>query len=99
MAIGSFVGYSILPALEVHLLQTKLHALLSGAGLSTLLDLNKATLPPSTVTLLQCPHLRVQLVVHHPLEAPGGVAARGGGEAVLLDVDGEHRVLGLGQLA
>ena len=49
MAIGSYVlciGYSILPALEVHLLQTKLHALLSGAGLSTLLDLNKATLPP-----------------------------------------------------
>ena len=47
MAIGSYVlyiGYSILPALEVHLLQTKLHALLSGAGLSTLLDLNKATL-------------------------------------------------------
>ena len=45
------------------------------------------------------PYLCVQLVVHHPLEAPGGVAARGGGEAVLLDVDGEHRVLGLGQLA
>ena len=53
----------------------------------------------TTAPLLQCPHLRVQLVVHHPLEAPGGVAARGGGEAVLLDVDGEHRVLGLGQLA
>ena len=47
MAIGGYcIGYSILPALEVHLLQTKLHALLSGAGLSTLLDLNKATLPP-----------------------------------------------------
>ena len=43
--------------------------------------------------------LSVELVVHHPLEAPGSVTAGGGGEAVLLDVDGEDRVLGLGQLA
>ena len=38
-------------------------------------------------------------MVHHSLEAPGGVAAGGGGETVLLDVDGEDGVLGLGQLA
>ena len=38
-------------------------------------------------------------MVHHPLEAPGSVAAGGGGQAVLLDVDGEDGVLGLGQLA
>ena len=38
-------------------------------------------------------------MVHHPLEAPGSVTAGGRGEAVLLDVDGEDRVLGLGQLA
>ena len=44
-------------------------------------------------------HLGVQLVVHHPFKAPGSVAAGGGGEAVLLDVDREHGVLGLGQLA
>ena len=43
-------------------------------------------------------HLGVQLMVHHPLEAPGSVAACGGGEAVLLDVDREHGVLGLCQL-
>ena len=43
--------------------------------------------------------LGVQLVVHHSLEAPGSVAAGGGGQAVLPDVDGEDRVLGLGQLA
>ena len=38
-------------------------------------------------------------MVHHPLEAPGCVTAGRGGETVLLDVDGEHRVLGLGQMA
>ena len=44
-------------------------------------------------------NLSVELVVHHSLEAPGSVTAGGGGQAVLLDVDGEDRVLGLGQLA
>ena len=44
-------------------------------------------------------YLSVQLVVHHSLEAPGSVTAGSRGQAVLLDVDGEHRVLGLGQLA
>ena len=43
--------------------------------------------------------LCVELVVHHPLEAPGCVTAGRGGETVLLDVDGEDGVLGLGQLA
>ena len=52
-----------------------------------------------TVTLIADTDLSVELVVHHPLEAPGSVAAGGGGQAVLLDVDGEDRVLGLGQLA
>ena len=55
MALGSYLRYSISPALEVHLLQTKLHALLPGAGLSPLLDLNKATLPPSNIVLCSAP--------------------------------------------
>ena len=42
--------------------------------------------------------LSVELVVHHSLEAPGSIAAGGGGQTVLLDVDGEDGVLGLGQL-
>ena len=48
-------------------------------------------------------HLGVKFVVHHPLEAPGGVAEGGGGEAVLLNVGSpagpEAWVLGLDQLA
>ena len=43
--------------------------------------------------------LSIELVVHHSLEAPGSVTAGGGGETVLLHVDGEDRVLGLGELA
>ena len=45
------------------------------------------------------PDLCVQLVVHDPLEAPGGVAGGRGGQAVLLDVEREHRELARRQLA
>ena len=37
-------------------------------------------------------------MVHDPLEAPGGVAGVGGGQAVLLHVDRKHGELGRGQL-
>lgn len=35
-----------------------------------------------------------QLEAHDPLEAPGAVTGRGVEEAVLLDVESEHRELG-----
>jgi hypothetical protein len=43
-------------------------------------------------------HLCVQRVVEDTLKAPGGVAELGGGEAVLLEVDGEDGELAGGQL-
>ena len=51
------------------------------------------------MTVIADTDLSVELVVHHSLEAPGSIAAGGGGQTVLLHVDGEDRVLGLGQLA
>ena len=44
-------------------------------------------------------YLRVQLMAEHALKAPGRVAELGGGEAVLLEVDGEDGELAGGQLA
>ena len=44
-------------------------------------------------------YLRVQLMAEHALKAPGRVAELGGGEAVLLEVDGEDGELAGGQLS
>jgi hypothetical protein len=38
-------------------------------------------------------------MVENSLEAPGSIAELGGGEAVLLQIDGEHGELAGGQLA
>merc|ERR550539_390756 len=51
------------------------------------------------VHLASLSNLRVQLVVHHPIEAPGSIAGGRRGQTVLLDVDGEDWELGGGELA